>query len=402
MLTILPNGLSLDENEKGEIICQIKGQETYILSPNHITQSNTLLSANDTQILLHQLLRAEFSIPEEMSIRKFTQIKKNKETNLKIEAQNQNLAININVSIHNSKVKIEKTSSENKKISSGRPAVKKITELAEIDEKNKFFSQNSTDTANIGGDKYSYSTGQTLKRNISSNGQTVNIQTSQFEEDSESPEFFNYKATIEISSSKISELITQNSDRITRKLKITYDLHKNTLLCNLAETEYDAYTSIEYKNTLLTPIFNKKAEIRTLFDRVLKATYEINSTGNIKYQAKETQPDMTEKEFTIENDTTQIPTIILSEVKKIKEIASKATIMQNSQAQSQKTDFSRHASVFDEYAGIPQIKDNPSFKLATTLLETKNNEQNIHLRLLAQISSIQNSQQFAFRPNHER
>lgn len=381
----LSNKMQLSKNENDNLTLQKETGECFTLQNGQIIRNGRVLNRDETQTVVWDILKAGFGIPEEMNIIKLKHSGKSSDNlSLKIETRQQNDTLNIDFTFNKGKIRLERQSSWQKSASD----TKTVTEICTMDKTNKEFSENTYRQENIGGDIYSSTICRSSKRNINSKGNRICLEMQQAKEDSELPEFTGDKTTLEISADKISKIVSNNNDKFKRKLKISYNLRQKTIQCIMQETEYDAYVLTEYKNTLLTPVLKKKAEIRTPFDRNFKGTLNVEADGRLKYTQKETQYDMTEKEYSVENDTSKISEIMLEEVKNIKEIAAKITIIKNSQAQTEQPDFSRHAGIFDEYGGFSRFKENETMKLTVAFWHTGNDKGNLLNSLLAQLKPI--------------
>lgn len=382
----LSNGITLSQETPNELLFKKNNNDILTLTNGQILQNKTPLSPNQTNSFLHEIIKAEFSIPEQMQITKLKHTGKTIDHfSLKIEAQNKNSFVFIDFSTQKNSVKFEKKTSDGNTLSKYQTNTKISTELTEINEQNKIFSETYLDEINNAGDRYTTSKSHTIKSSLGKKSNSLNLESIKQAEDSESSEFTDTKTTLEISAQQITKQLTQNSDKLKRKLQITYNIKAHYIECKLRETEYNAYTLIEYKDTLLTPIFKKQAVIRTPFDRNLTAKLTIDAQGNSTYQAKETMPDMTEKEISIENDLQQLPEIIKNELAQIKEVAAKTTIIQNAQAHNSKTDFSNHINLFEPYIGFKEVKNKQTYTLAAAFVAPQNDEQKLHQQLLTQI-----------------
>lgn len=382
----LSNGIILYQNTPNELLFKKDDIDILALTNGQISQNQTPLTPSQTLPLLHEIIKAEFSIPPQMKITKLKHVGKSTDNfGLKIEAQSSNSSVNIDFSTQNNTVRLEKKTSSSQALSMYQFNTQTSTELSEFDGQNKSFSETRQNEINNAGDRYTTTRNQTIKSTLSKNGKSLSLEAIKQETDNISPEFVDNKTTLTISTGQITKQISQSSDRIKRKLQITYDLETRTIQCKLKETEYNAYTFTEYKNTLLTPIFKKKVAIHTPFDRNLTAKLTIDAKGQSQYQAKQTMPDMTEKEISVENDLQQLPEIIKTELAQIKEITAKTAIIKNAQAHNPKTNFSSQTMLFEPYIGFNEIKNKLTYTLVTAFSNPENNEQNLHRQLLTQL-----------------
>ncbi|MBO5038348.1 MAG: hypothetical protein J6C85_02675 [Alphaproteobacteria bacterium] len=382
----LSNDITLYQNTPDELLFKKGNTDILTLTNGQISQNQTPLTPNQTLPLLHEIIKAEFSIPPQMKITKLKHTGKSADNfGLKIEAQSPNSSVNIDFSTQKNTVRLEKKTSDSKALSKYQINTQTSIELSEFNGQDKSFSETRQNEINNVGDRYTTTRNQTIKSTLGKNGKSLSLEAVKQETDSDTPEFTDNKTTLEISAGQITKQITQSSDRLKRKLQITYDLETRAIQCKLKETEYNAYTLVEYKNTLLTPIFKKQAVIRTPFDRNLTAKLTIDAKGHSQYQAKQTTPEMTEKEISVENDLQQIPEIIKTELAQIKEITAIAAIIKNAQAHNPKTNFSSQTKLFEPYIGFNEIKDKLTYTLVTAFSNPENNEQNLHRQLLTQL-----------------
>ncbi|MBP3687349.1 MAG: hypothetical protein J6J35_03175 [Alphaproteobacteria bacterium] len=399
----LSNGITLHQNTPNELLFKKGNTDIVTLTNGQISQSQTPLTPSQTLPFLHEIIKAEFSIPPQMKITKLKHTGKNAENfGLKIEAQSPNSSVNIDFATQNNTIRLEKKTSDSKALSKYQINTQTSTELSEFDGQNKSFSESSQNEINNAGDRYTTTRNQIIKSTLSKNGKSLTLEAINQETDSECPEFTNNKTTLDISAEQITKQITQNSDRLKRKLQITYDIKTHAIQCKLQETEFNAYTLIEHKNTLLTPILKKKAVIRTPFDRNLTAKLTIDAQNHSQYQAKQTMPDMTEKEISVENDLQQLPEIIKTELTQIKEIAAKTAILQNAQNHNPKTNFSNQTNLFEPYIGFTEIKDKPTYTLVTAFSSPEHNAPNLHRQLLTQLHFALSSPTFLLANNTKK
>lgn len=345
------------------------------------------LPVQNNSAVLAEILKTEFFIPAEMNITKFTHSGKTPhKLAFKIEAKQGKTVHSVDFSMDKGKVRLEHIVSTDKDNSLSLIEAESFI----IDGANKEYFKRKSEQYKPTADFGSIDDEKRSKRNVSS--KSIKLEMLNYKGDEITGEFDEHSTVIEISAREITKTTTQNGYDAKSKLKTTYDLQKQTIKSQMRKTEYEAYHKTEYKNTLLTPVFHKKAKVTTPFDHNFNATLDIAADGSSAYQKRETMPNMTEQESSVKNDMSQVAPVMLKDVQDVKDMAAKTAIIKNSQHADDKTDFSRNPSVFDEYAGFTAFKENATEHLAAAFASSYNKENSLHWQLLTELNTLLQNQ----------
>ena len=361
----LADNISITNND-GKIIVKKDNHAEFIVSDKDIKRieenGETSLTLAEKRAFCHNILRAEFAIPDTHNITsiKLKQNKKGK-FHLLITASAGGSSSQTDLKFNTDTVTVTQTAENVQKTEHNQNISKRVIN-AESNKTNREYTEQK-----ISARKYSFQTFEdkqslSLKRVIKDTGRALALtkETDKLEEDgfiSRHKE----KAEIIVSAVKITKILQIKDDAYKHKMQINFDTPTQNFDCIINDTKFEDITVVEDKNNALTAKTGIKTKVTKYIDRDFNAHLHLNADGTFFYSQEQTGSDGKLITFETDSDRSKIAAEIIKEIEKIKAVITKLNILKNNPKTNGQLDFTQNPNIFDEEIGFAQIqKENPA------------------------------------------
>ncbi|MBP5352509.1 MAG: hypothetical protein J6Y91_01930 [Alphaproteobacteria bacterium] len=391
----MSDGFSVFDGDNGLTIRNAAGEQ-FVIAQNKITRTEPqtqALSAAETKKMCHDLLRAEFFLPDALDIKSAT-VKTNtaNDFQFQLSAERDKNSAKINLR------RTPETTEFNRSMTIVAPThqgvnTKSQTIRSLCGNTDREYSESTLDSEKTHGERFDVARSTDLSRIIKNKGRRI-VLTGDIRSYEEEGFVFQHdvKTTLDITTDNIEKNISIDDEKYRQRLKIEYDLKRGKIQCRLKKTEYEAITIVEYKPTILTHKTGKKVRVTTFVDRNFDGQLTLNDDGSFRYVQEQTGSKGALEKFEERNDMQKINPIIREEVEKIKAVAAKINILKNSQNNPEQVNFAQNPSIFDEEINFSSVKDKEAVRLTDTMAH---GGADVHRRLLAALQQISGGRDLA-------